>query len=178
MPKFSVLRPSLFPLVLLFFLGTPSPVWPWNPDYAYDLPKQRRMCARRETDDSIYFYSIPAEANCPTTEQRYLVVFAKEPKGAIALLPTTSSRDFYPPLTLKWPPDTNPTAGQLWHFTCVKSGEKEILGSKVVLYQYLGELTADVKQDCLSAEARALRYCQEQYKGETLLEACPIAWGK
>jgi hypothetical protein len=181
MPKFSVLRPNLFPLGLFFFLVlfTHSPKLPaWNPDYAYDLPKQRRMCVRREGHASVFFYSIASEENCPATERRYLVVFAREPKGAVALLATTSSRDFYPPLTLKWPPDENPTAGQLWHFTCVKTGEKDILGSKVQLYQYLGEMTANATQDCLAAEGRALRYCQEAFKGEALLEACPIAWGK
>jgi hypothetical protein len=136
------------------------------------------MCARREGHDSIFFYSILSEETCPPTEQRYLVVFAREPKGAVALLATTTSRNFYPPLILKWPPDERISQGQLWHFTCVKSGEKEILGSKVVLYRYLGELTGDVRQDCMSVEARALRYCQEEFKGETLLEACPISWGK
>lgn len=179
MPRFSVLRPSLFPLALFFFLITlPLPTRAWNPDYAYDLPKQRRMCVRREGTDSVILYSISADENCPPEEQRYLVVFAKEPKGAVALLKTTTSHHFYPPLTLKWPPDPNTTAGQLWHFTCVKAGEREILGSKVRLFQYLGEMTADVKQDCLAAEGRALRYCQEELKGEELLETCPIAWGR
>jgi hypothetical protein len=181
MAMFSVLRPSLFlPGLFLFFLclGFAPELRAWNPDYAYDLPKQRRMCQRLEPDGSIFLHSILSDEACPQGEQRYLVVFAKEPRGAMALLATKTAEIFYPPLTLKWPPDENFTRNQLWHFTCVKSDEKDVLGSKVTLYKYLGEMTADVRQDCLEAEDRALHYCQEQYKGDELLEACPITWGK
>lgn len=106
------------------------------------------------------------------------MVFAKEPKGALALLPTKTSQLFYPPLTLRWPADQNLTRTPLWHFTCVVKGERDILGSKVSLYRYRGELTASTRQDCLEAEARALRYCQEKLNGEELLEACPLGWGR
>ena len=179
MPKFSALRPSLFLLGLFFLLPClPKVTEAWNPDYAYDLPKQRRMCVHREPDGSLFFSSILTDEDCPHGETRYLVIFAKEPRGAMAMIQTTTDQIFYPPLTLKWPPDDTASRTQLWHFTCVKAGEKEILGSKVKLYQYLGEMTANVQQDCLEAEGRALRYCQEHFKGEALLEACPIGFGK
>jgi hypothetical protein len=181
MSRFSVLRPSLFLLGLFFFslfFGLAPELRAWNPDYAYDLPKQRRMCVRREKDDTVFFYSILSDEECPPTEARYLVIFAREPRGAMALLETNTSQKFYPPLTLKWPPDEKISQSRLWHFTCVKLGEKEILGSKVQLYRYMGEMTSDVRQDCLEAEERALQYCQKEYKGEELLEQCPITWGR
>lgn len=181
MYKFSVLRPNLFLLVLFFFLITlifPRENQAWNPDYAYELPKQRRLCLQREPNGSLFFYSVEPEEECPEGQSRYLVIFAKEPHGAMALLEIKTSQFFYPPLTLKWPPDETFTRNQIWHFTCVQAGEKEILGSKVTLYKYLGEMTANIQQDCLEAEGRALRYCQEQFKGEQLLETCPLTWGQ
>lgn len=193
--KFSVLRPNMFPLGRFFFeslfasllgliLGPllgyllfPATAQAWNPDYAYDLPKQRRMCVRRIEDKQVEFKAIFADEDCPKDAKRFIVVFAKEPRGALALVPSTTSQKFYPPLTLKWPTDQNPTRTHLWHFTCVDLEEKDVLGSKIHLYRYLGEVTFKASQQCLEAEARALNYCQEQLKGQTLLENCSIPWG-
>lgn len=174
--KFSVLRPSMF-LLLAFFLGQNSAL-AWNPDYAYGLPKKRRMCVRREGPNNILFYSIYTNEDCPTPAKRYIVVFGKDPRGSMALMRSTTSQRFYPPLTLQWPTDNNPSRTRLWHFTCVKLNEKDVLGSKVELYQYLGEVTSDGKQECFEAEERALTYCKTQLKGESLLENCPISSGR
>ncbi|MDX1386033.1 MAG: hypothetical protein R3257_00480 [bacterium] len=149
----------------------------WNPDYAYDLPKQRRMCVRRVQGHEVEFKAIFSDEDCPKEARRYIVVFAKEPKGAIGLVASTTSQKFYPPLTLKWPTDQNPTRTQLWHFTCVEVGEKNVLGSKIQLYRLRGEVTSKISQQCIEAEARALRYCQDKLKGQTLLENCSIPWG-
>jgi hypothetical protein len=195
MLKFSVSRPNMFLLRRFFFgpllapllglilgpfLGSliiPRKVHAWNSDYAYDLPKQRRMCVRRVEGKQVEFKAIFSDEDCPKDAKRYIVVFAKEPRGALALVASTTSQKFYPPLTLKWPTAQNPTRTHLWHFTCVGLEEKDVLGSKIHLYRYLGEVTFKASQQCLDAEARALNYCQEQLKGQTLLENCAIPWG-
>ena len=174
--RFSVLWPNMF-LLGAFLLGLNS-ASAWNPDYAYELPKKRRMCVRRDGQHGILFYSIFSNEDCPAKSKRYIVVFGKEPAGSIALIRSTTAQKFYPPLTLQWPTDNNPSRTRLWHFTCVKLGEKDVLGAKIQLYQYLGEVTSDAKQECQEAESRALIYCKKQLKGEVLLENCPISVGR
>ncbi|MDX1387160.1 MAG: hypothetical protein R3257_06185 [bacterium] len=175
MLKFSVLRPTMF-LLGTFLLGF-SPAQAWNPDYGYGLPKQRRMCVKSMGDGRVQFRAILSHEDCPQESRRYIVIFGKEPRGAIGLLKSSTSQKFYPPLTLKWPTEKNPSRTELWHFTCVTMGEREILGSKVSLYKYLGEITAQADKDCLEVEARALQFCQKELKGESLLESCLISWG-
>lgn len=163
-------------LLGLFFLNF-SEAKAWDPDYAYDLPKQRRMCVERLPKGKVKFSSIFSDEECPKTAQRYIVIFAKKPRGAMGLIGATTSQKFYPPLTLKWPTKKNPSRTQLWHFTCVTLGERRVLDSKIQLYEYLGEYLADDKVPCLEAENRARKYCEETLKGQILLEACPIPWG-
>jgi hypothetical protein len=160
-----------------FFLKI-NPGYAWNPDYAYDLPKQRRMCLKRETPDTVRLYSISQEETCPEGSQRYIVVFGRNPRGSVALLPSTSAVEFYPPLTLVWPPRNPSSSNRLWHFTCVEPVEKEILESRVELFRYKGEITFKGNQDCFETEERALEYCQSDLKGQALLETCPIQWVK
>lgn len=163
-------------LLGLFFLF-PLKSWAWNPDYAYDLPKQRRMCVQRLGKGQVKFSAIFSDEDCPDTSKRYIVVFARNPRGAIGMIRATTSQKFYPPLTLKWPTKKNPSHTALWHFTCVSLGERQILDSKIQLYQYLGEYLANDKVPCTEAESRARNYCETQLKGQSLLESCPIPWG-
>lgn len=165
----------MFLLGLFFFM--PFPAQAWNPDYSYNLPLQRRMCVKRTGTHKLKFYSITMDQDCPKGSSRYVVVFGRNPPGSIALLASTTSQKFYPPLTLEWPPEPKLRNNKLWHFTCVELGEKQLLDSKVQLYQYKGEITAEGKKECVEVEKRALQYCQETLKGKTLLESCPIPWG-
>lgn len=167
-------------LVLIIFLWLLFPLpeaKAWNPDVAYGLPQERRMCVRRDSDESILFTAIAEDEDCPTGSRRYIVYFAKEPRGAMALIPTTTSLRFYPPLTLQWPADHNFSGSPLWHFTCVQKTEISPLGNRMELNSYRGEMTFSGKQDCLEAEQRALRFCQDEWKGAALLESCPLSWG-
>ncbi len=163
--------------LLILFLITffkISSVTAWNPDYAYNLPQQRRMCVKRDSDETIRFYSILSDEDCPPDARRYLVVFAKEPPGGIALVPTTTSLRYYPPLTVQWPPKEKLSSTPLWHFTCLKNEELEVLDSKIPLQSYRGEITSSGKLDCFSAAERALKYCKKEYQGDSLLEQCPL----
>lgn len=162
----------MFLLGELFFL--PRPALGWNPDYAYGLPKQKRMCLHRESAQSLHLYPISSEEDCPAGDNRYIVVFAKEPQGAMALVPSTTSQQFYPPLTLNWPPDESKSMDRLWHFTCVQTLEQEVLGSKVQLMKYRGEITSRTSEACWEAKERALKFCQDHMEGEELLENCSL----
>jgi hypothetical protein len=148
----------------------------WNPDYAYDLPRQVRMCVKR-VEDKIQFSSVAPEAECPAGSRRYLIVFGKEPRGAMALMPIATAQRFYPPLVLSWPEKEGFNSNPLWHFTCVKTHELNLLESKITMKDYKGEITSRKGEDCLEASARALKYCQEEYQGDELLEKCPLSWG-
>ncbi|KAB2840677.1 hypothetical protein F9K50_05370 [bacterium] len=150
----------------------------WNPDVAYGLPQERRMCVRRDSDETLLFSAIAEDEDCPAGSRRYIVYFAKEPRGAMALIPTTTSLRFYPPLTLQWPATDHQFSGSpLWHFTCVQKTEISPLGNRMALNSYRGEMTFSGKENCLDAEQRALRFCQEEWKGQALLESCPLSWG-
>lgn len=149
----------------------------WNPDYGYGLPRQRRMCAKRESATSVHFYSIAPNEDCPQGSSRYIVVFGRRPRGSMALIRSTTSHKFYPPLTLTWPWEAKKSRQHLWHFTCVQHEERDVLDSKVRLFRYKGEITSGSKYECGEAEIRALKYCQDNLKGEELLESCPIPWG-
>lgn len=191
---FSVRCPNLFPLrrffctffstllILLFFLlflGSIPPAPAWNPDAAYGLPKQRRMCVKRLPQGRIAFNSIASDEDCPPGETRYVVIFAKEPRGALALVKSTTSQKFYPPLSVQWPARKDSTRTSLWHFTCVGEEVWEILGSDLEMLKYKGELTSPQKDSsCSEAEVRALQYCQEHLGGESLLETCSLSWGR
>ena len=161
-----------------FLLGTliSSPCQAWNEDYAYGLPQERRMCVQREDEQGILFTSIEPDADCPPEAKRYIVIFGKEPKGAMALIPTSTSLRFYPPLTLHWPAKDRFSASPLWHFTCVGRAELNPLGVKLSLQTYRGEITSGGKEDCLEAERRALAFCKKEWQGEALLEICPLSW--
>jgi len=150
----------------------------WNPDYAYGLPKQRRMCVKRDGPNTLTFTSIQSDEDCPPTLGRYIVVFAREPKGAIGMVKSSTSLRVFPPLVLSWPANNEESGSPLWHFTCVKAEEMPVLDSKVSLMRYRGEITSrGGRTDCSSAEKNALKYCQDQWKGESLLETCPMSWG-
>lgn len=150
----------------------------WNPDVAYGLPQERRMCVRRDSEETIHFSAIAEDEDCPTGSRRYIVYFAKEPLGAMALIPTTTSLRFYPPLTLQWPAEDHQFSGSpLWHFTCVQKTEISPLGNRMALNSYRGEMTFSGKEKCLDVQQRALRFCQEEWKGQALLESCPLSWG-
>lgn len=155
----------------------PNPAPAWNPDVTYGLPQERRMCVQRDPERGIRFFSIQEDQDCPEGSRRYLVIFAKEPRGAMALIPTSTSLRFYPPLTLNWPANEQNSGSPLWHFTCVQKHEISPLGTKVSLQSYRGEITFRGKQDCLEAEQRALRFCQQEWNGGALLESCPLSWG-
>ncbi len=148
----------------------------WNPDYGYDLPKQRRMCVVHSEDRSS-FYAISPSEDCEAPAQRYIVVFSREPQGAMALLPAKTSNAFYPPLVVRWPTEQNPNRVGLWHFTCVAEREQQLLDSSLTLYEYKGELTTNGNQDCSEAAERLLQYCQDGLQGDKLLESCPLSWG-
>jgi len=154
-----------------------APARAWNPDYAYGLPQERRMCVKRDAADTIQFTSIAEDEDCPPGSGRYIVIFAKEPRGAMALISTTTSLRFYPPLTLNWPAQEPHSGSPLWHFTCLQKHDIAPLGTKLSLNSYRGEMTFQGKQDCLEAEQRALKFCQDEWQGEALLESCPISWG-
>ena len=164
-------------LAFLFGLLLPvSPAQGWNEDYAYGLPQERRMCVERSEEDGLTFSSIPPDADCPPGAKRYIVIFGKEPKGAMALVPTSTSLRFYPPLVLNWPAKERFSASPLWHFTCLGKTELNPLGVKLSLPSYRGEITSRGKEDCLQAEKRALAFCRKEWSGESLLETCPLSW--
>lgn len=164
-------------LAFLFWLAWPPVATrAWNEDYAYGLPQERRMCVQRLEPDGLTFTSIEPDADCPPEAKRYIVIFGKEPKGAMALIPTTTSLRFYPPLILNWPAKDRFSANPLWHFTCMAKAELNPLGVKLSLPVYRGEITAHGRVNCLDAEQRALLYCREEMKGESLLETCPLSW--
>lgn len=158
-------------LIFAFPLGLRA----WNEEYAFNLPQERRMCVQR-AEDGLVFTSIDSDADCPPGSKRYVVIFGKEPRGAMALIPTSTSLRFYPPLTLNWPAKDRFSASPLWHFTCLGKAELSPLGVKLSLPTYRGEITAPGKGDCLEAEKRALSYCQGELNGSALLESCPIGW--
>lgn len=172
---FSRIFPAMFLLGTLFFDF--SPVQAWNPEYGHGLPRQRRMCAKRDSAQTILFYSILPDEDCPKGTTRYVVVFGRKPRDSMALIRSTTSLKFYPPLTLTWPSEQKKSRTSLWHFTCVLSEEREILESKVRLFKYKGEITSENKHRCAEAQQRALTYCQNQLKGEELLESCPVPLG-
>jgi len=93
------------------------------------------------------------------------------------MLSTSTSLRNYPPLVLNWPAKNEDSGSPLWHFTCVKSEEVSVLDSKISLLRYRGEITANGKSECVPAEKSALQYCHDQWKGESLLETCPLSWG-
>lgn len=157
-------------------LAIPCGLWAWNEEYAYNLPQERRMCVQRVDEEGLTFTSIEPDADCPPGSKRYVVIFGKEPRGAMALIPTSTSLRFYPPLTLNWPAKDRFSASPLWHFTCLGRAELNPLGVKLSLPTYRGEITAHGKGDCLEAEKRALNYCREEMSGDALLETCPIGW--
>ena len=170
-------RGSKWGLAFLFCLVlSPTSVWAWNEEYAYGLPQERRMCVQRQEPDGLTFTSIDADGDCPTGAKRYIVIFGKEPKGAMALIPTATSLRFYPPLTLNWPVKERFSATPLWHFTCLAKTEMSPLGVKLSLPIYRGEITAGARENCIDAEQRALNYCRDEMKGESLLETCPLSW--
>lgn len=171
---FSVISAFIMP----FFLNI-SNSWAWNPDVAYGLPKQRRMCVKRLGQGQVQFRAIGLEEDCPAGERRYVTIFAKEPRGALALVKSTTAGKFYPPLGLQWPSKQSPTRTRLWHFTCVGEEIWEILGSELHLNKYLGEMTLPTKESsCSEAEARALSHCQKRLKGDRLLENCGFEWSE
>lgn len=163
-------------LLIPFFWGI-SPVRAWNPEYAYGLPKLRRMCVTRPEKDLVHLRAIAPDEDCPEGSTRYVVAFAKEPRGSMALVRSATSQHFYPPLTLTWPPEARLSRTQIWHFTCVESSERPVLDTTVRLMRYKGEITSDKKNECMEAERRALEYCIEELKGQSLLESCLIPWG-
>lgn len=174
--KVSVARTVLFPIALIFLLSSSAEAW--NPDVAYGLPKQRRMCVQRDAEGTVTFTSVPPDEQCPDGTQRYVVVFGKEPKGAIGMIASSTSHKIYPPLTLEWPAHSKEFSGSpLWHFTCVKPAQITVLEMPVEMLSYKGEITSNGKKDCSEAQARALKFCQEQWRGESLIENCPIGWG-
>jgi len=77
---FSVICTAMFLSVALFYSIPESQAW--NDDYAYGLPKQKRMCVKRDADQTVLFTSVYSEEDCPEGSQRYIVVFGREPKGA------------------------------------------------------------------------------------------------
>lgn len=166
----------MFLLLGLFF-------WPlgaraWNPEYAYGLPLQRRMCVNRETEDAVHFSSVSMDETCPPGSRRYVVVFGKEPRGSIALMPITTAQRVYPPLVLTWPERPGFNGTPLWHFTCVETRELKLLESKLTVVGYRGEITSNGARECLDAQKSALLYCQEEWQGDDLLEKCPLGWGE
>lgn len=164
-------------LWLILMLATPFRLHAWNPDVAYGLPLQRRMCVERSGTDTVRFFSVAEDEECPETSRRYVVVFGKEPRGALALLPIATSRKIYPPLVLSWPERAGFNGNPLWHFTCVQNHELSVLESKLTVFGYRGEITSNGAKDCLEAQTRALKYCQEEWQGNDLLEKCPLSWG-
>jgi hypothetical protein len=166
----------MFLEAILLFL--PSQAFSWNQDYAYGLPKQRRMCVKHETPDTLVFSSVFSDERCPPGSRRYVVVFGREPRGSMGLLAVSTAEKFYPPLTLTWPAQAPEFSGSpLWHFTCVKPHEVLLLESPIDMLSYKGEITFTGKKDCLEAQQRALEYCREEWRGEALLENCPLGWG-
>ncbi|HEX5033921.1 MAG TPA: hypothetical protein VFW62_05525, partial [bacterium] len=126
------------------------------------------MCVQRVEEDGLTFTAIEHDADCPPGAKRYIVIFGKEPKGAMALLPTATSLRFYPPLTLSWPAKDRFSADPLWHFTCLAKAEFNPLGVKLSLPTYKGEITARGRENCIDAEQRALDYCRREMKGDSL----------
>ncbi|HCU23939.1 MAG TPA: hypothetical protein DF383_02890 [Deltaproteobacteria bacterium] len=165
-------------LTFFLFFGFSRFATAWNSDYVYGLPKERRMCVQRDGEDGILFRSIASDEDCPPGFRRYIVIFAKEPRGAMALVPTATSLRFYPPLVLNWPAGDNFSSNSLWHFTCIQNHEIEPLGYKLALQSYRGEITFEGREDCQAAERRALKFCREEWAGATLLENCPLSWGE
>lgn len=171
----SVKNPAMFLLLGAFF-------WPlgargWNPDVAYGLPLQRRMCVSREVDDTVHFSSVSPQETCPPGARRYVVVFGKEPRGSVAMLPITTAQRFYPPLVLSWPEREGFNGNPLWHFTCIETQEINLLESKLTVMGYRGEITTNGSKDCLEAQQRAMKYCETEWQGDDLLEKCPLSWG-
>ena len=171
-------KPGLFvsSAVLAFLAFFASQLWAWNSDYAYGPPQQRRLCVKRIAENRLRFSTISEEEDCSSGSQRYIAVFSPRPEEGIGLIPSASSARFYPPLTASWPQNKEQSIAKLWHFTCVKRESIEMLKSEVELMRYRGEITADGKNYCESVRLEALRFCQDEWKGEELLEACPDTW--
>ncbi|MCP5468163.1 MAG: hypothetical protein H7A32_02715 [Deltaproteobacteria bacterium] len=148
----------------------------WNPDYTLFIPQQSQVCIDQEASDKVKVHEVAFDERCPPGQQRYLALFSREPRGAMALIPITSSMQFYPPLSIQWPPDPQLSKNQIWHFTCIRKFQKKILDQVVDLKSYKGEITADSQISCEEAHQQALDYCINEYKGNALLEDCLMAW--
>ncbi len=148
----------------------------WNPDYTLTLPKQTQVCVQKDSEAKVNIKEVAFDEPCAAGQQRHLIIFSREPKGGMALVPITSSMKFYPPLTIQWPPEPRFSSTQIWHFTCVKNFQKKIMDQVVDLKAYKGEITANSDIQCEEAHKHALDYCQNEYKGNAILENCLMAW--
>lgn len=164
-------------LVLLGAFGKgDAELWAWNPDYAYGLPKQREFCAKRDSKDTWLFRPLGLEEACNKGEMNYLAVFAKEPRGAVALIKLKKLKDFYPKPGIKWPPEAKSPDQGLWHFSCVGEKKIKVLNTQVSLPVFLGDLTAPTSRSCEESRQRAQEHCEKKLKGQSLLENCGAYW--
>jgi len=167
-------------LLILVFFGLfgkgHSELWAWNPNYAYGLPTQREFCAKRDSKETWKFRPLGLEELCQKDEIHYLAVFAKEPRGAVALIKLKKFKDFYPKPGIKWPAEALAPDKGLWHFTCLGERKVEVLDTQVSLRVFLGDFTAPTKRSCEESRAAAHKHCQKKLKGQEILESCAGYW--
>lgn len=164
-------------LFFLFCLGICFPVFSWKEDLDKSLLPPRSICIKNL---SALFKNSPVEIRssapdeaCKADEFRYQFMFGKEPKNSIALIPKKTVKETFPPWVPSWPTNENNESPRLWHFSCLGSVEKQILGTIVKTYEFKGEITAPVKyQSCEAAYVMAQGACKEHLGGTDLYEEC------
>ncbi|MCB1214581.1 MAG: hypothetical protein KDK66_03800 [Deltaproteobacteria bacterium] len=174
---FALEKPLFFILGLFLLFGKLSQdLWAWNPDYAYPLPRQREFCAKRDSKETWLFRPLGLQEVCEKNESHYLAVFAKEPRGAIALIKLSKYQGFFPKPGIKWPPEASQPDQGLWHFSCLGEKTIPVFDTEVRLRVFLGDLTAPSSQSCEASKKSAQDFCQKKLKGQEILESCAGYW--
>ncbi len=161
----------------LLILSLPLKLWAWNEDYNDFIPSQRSVCIKNLSSlwkgATLTIRSIPPDESCSIEEARYQWVIGKEPKDSMALIPMKTLRNPFPPWVVSWPSSENSASPRVWHFSCIVSQEKKILGTLTKSFSFKGEITAPSKnQSCESAYTMAQGACMEQLGGNELYEQC------
>ena len=164
-------------LFMILILICPAISGAWNEDYTIPPPAPRGVCIKNLSDilknNPVSVRTVSSEEGCNADEIRYQWVFGKEPKGSMALIPMKTVRDTLPPSVPAWPANENASKQRIWHFTCVATVEKQILGTAMKTYVFKGEITASSKyQSCESAYTMAQAACADQMGGNDLYEQC------
>ncbi len=164
-------------LLAALWLCWPQPALAWNEDYTLSAPRDREACIKNLNNiwknSSVDIRFISQSETCSPEEIRYRWVYGKEPKGSVALLPKKNLENTYPPLVSSWPSNENSGGPRLWHFSCLGTVAKELLGTSMQGYTFKGEITAPAKyQSCEAAFTMAQGVCVNQLGGSELYEQC------